>query len=308
MNKIKQLFQKGKLGQKLNIILIGILLLVVGVNSLILSQVLQKNAEQEVTSQALLLIETMGSVREYTSTQVNPELAPRLEVEEQFLPQTVPGYSAREVFENLRKRGDYSEFFYKEATLNPTNLRDKADRFETTLVNQFREQSGMKQLSGFRELPAGQIYYVARPISVSEESCLRCHSTPEAAPKSQLVTYGRENGFGWQLNEIVGAQIVSVPASTVLGNAHRLQFLVIGILSVGFLAAIAILNVFLKLSIVTPLKRMSAWSKQLSTGVLNTDFEYKSNDEIGILAGSLNRLKVSLEMAMNMLKQDQDPE
>ena len=308
MNKIKQLFQKGKLGQKLNIILIGILLLVVGVNSLILSQVLQKNAEQEVTSQALLLIETMGSVREYTSTQVNPELAPRLEVEEQFLPQTVPGYSAREVFENLRKRGDYSEFFYKEATLNPTNLRDKADRFETTLVNQFREQSGMKQLSGFRELPAGQIYYVARPISVSKESCLRCHSTPEAAPKSQLVTYGRENGFGWQLNEIVGAQIVSVPASTVLGNAQRLQFLVIGILSVGFLAAIAILNVFLKLSIVTPLKRMSAWSKQLSTGVLNTDFEYKSNDEIGILAGSLNRLKVSLEMAMNMLKQDQDPE
>jgi HAMP domain-containing protein len=290
-----------RLGTKLNLILLVVFLIIVVVNGIILSQILQKNAEQEITSKAALLIETMGSVRDYTSAQINPELAPRLETEDQFLPQTVPGYAAREVFDNLRKREQYRDFFYKEATLNPTNLRDKSDPFESEIVNQFRKQSTLKELSGFRSLPGGDIFYVARPIAISNETCLRCHSTPAAAPKSQLITYGSDNGFGWKLNEIVGAKIVSVPASKILADARRLQFLVIGILTVGCVLAIIILNLFLRISVVKPLTEMSQWSKALSTGNTNAEFEHPAKDEIGLLAASLNRLKVSLEMAMNML-------
>jgi HAMP domain-containing protein len=290
-----------RLGTKLNLILLVVFLIIVVVNGIILSQILQKNAEQEITSKAALLIETMGSVRDYTSTQINPELAPRLETEDQFLPQTVPGYSAREVFENLRKREQYRDFFYKEATLNPTNLRDKADTFESEIVNQFRNQSTLKEQSGFRSLAGGDIFYVARPIAISNQTCLRCHSTPTAAPKSQLTSYGSDNGFGWKLNEIVGAKIVSVPASKILAAARRLQLLVIGILTAGCVLAIVILNLFLRISILKPLTEMSQWSKAISTGNTNAEFEHAAKDEIGILATSLNRLKVSLEMAMNML-------
>ncbi|MGB5772212.1 MAG: DUF3365 domain-containing protein [Crocosphaera sp.] len=64
----------------------------------VLSFILSQNAERVVTDQALVLMETMSAVRNYTSTKVNPELASRLETDEQFLPQTVPAYSAREVF------------------------------------------------------------------------------------------------------------------------------------------------------------------------------------------------------------------
>jgi HAMP domain-containing protein len=296
-------FKNLKLAAKLNVIFLCVFLAVIGINSLILSQVLQGNAEHEVTRQASMLLETMGAVRDYTSAQVNPELAPRLETEEQFLPQTVPGYSAREVFENLRKQEEYNNFFYKEATLNPTNLRDKADKFEKTIVDQFRQKNDLKELTGFRDLPGGEIYYVARPIAINKESCLRCHSTPEAAPKSQLATYGSENGFGWQLNEVVGAKIISVPANKILLDARRLQFLVIGILSLGFLLTVIVLNLFLKLAIVSPVTRMAQWSKELSTGQTDAEFKYPSKDEIGILAASLNRLRVSLVMAMDMLNQ-----
>jgi HAMP domain-containing protein len=293
-----------KLGMKLNLILMVVFFVVVIVNGLILSHVLQRNAEREVTNKALVLIETMDSVRDYTRLQINPELAERLETEDQFLPQTVPGYSAREVFEYLQDREAYDDFFYKEATLNPTNLRDKADRFETGLVEQFRKDPDLTNQSGFRSLPSGDLYYVARPIVIKQESCLRCHSTPEAAPKSQLATYGRETGFGWKLNEIVGAQIISVPAGQVLANARQLQLVVIGILTLGFLIAVAALNLFLKVAVVAPIKEMATWSRDVSVGNLNTDYEHDANDEIGILAASMNRLKVSMEMAMNMLKQN----
>lgn len=306
MSNQLQILNKLKLGTKLNLILGLFFFIIVVINGLILSNILQQNAERDIASKAALLIETMGAVRDYTSNQINPELAPRLETEAQFLPQTVPGYSAREVFENLRKREQYSDFFYKEATLNPTNLRDKADRFEADIVKRFRQESDLTQQSGFRAFPGGDIFYVARPIAIAKQQCLRCHSTPGNAPKSQITTYGSDNGFGWKLNEIVGAKIVSVPASKVLNDARRLQLSVIGILVAGCLIAILILNLFLKFSIIKPITRMSQWSKQVSTGGTNTEFKHQASDEIGILASSLNRLKVSMDMAMSMLSQHPD--
>lgn len=298
------MFKNLKLGTKLNFLLLLIFLGVVGTSGLALSKILGDNAKEKVASQAFLLLETMSSVRDYTADQINPQLAPRLEKEDLFLPQTVPAYSAREVFEKLRTREQYSNFFYKEATLNPTNPRDKADAFETNVVEKFREQSGLQEVTGFRSLPSGEIFYVARPLVISEQSCLRCHSTPEQAPKSQISTYGRDNGFGWKLNEIIGAKVISVPASAVFNEARRLQILVIGSLSVFFLLAMIIINLFIKFAVTNPLKRMAQLSKQVSTGDMKGEFEHPAHDEIGILAASLNRMKVSLEMAMNMLNTD----
>jgi HAMP domain-containing protein len=297
-----------KLAPKLNLLLATIFLLIILLSGMILSYVLGRNAQQIVTNQALILIETMGAVRDYTSTQVNPELADRLETEEQFLPQTVPAYSAREVFEKLRTResGKYRDFFYKEATLNPTNLRDKADSFEASIVETFRTDADLPEKVGFRNVPGGKIFYIARPISVSEESCLRCHSDPNIAPQSQLATYGRENGFGWKMNEIVGAQMISVPASRVFATARKLQFLVMGILGTFLLLAMLLINGFLKKAVTTPLKKMSQLAQKVSTGELDGEFTHPANDEIGILAASLNRMKVSLEIAMNMLKSEVD--
>ena len=297
------MYKNLKLGTKLNLLL-GIILLSLTVSSgVILSMMLQNYAEQVVADRALMLMETMNSIRNYTSTQVQPELSSRLESEEVFLPQTVPAYSAREVFEHLRTKEKYSQLFYKEATLNPTNLRDKADSFETGIVESFKSSSE-SQKQGFRSIPGGEIFYIARPLKIEKESCLRCHGKPENAPASLIASYGDDNGFGWQLNEIVGAQIISVPADRVFETAKQLRYLVIGKILIILLAAVVLLNLFLKFTVTDPIKKMSHLSKKLSMGDMDTQFEQKNNDEIGILAASLNRLKVSMKMAMDMLEND----
>ncbi|NEP02541.1 MAG: DUF3365 domain-containing protein [Symploca sp. SIO2E9] len=295
-----------KLGVKLNLLLLSVFLVVVLISGFALSKILDNYARHVVEDRALLLIETMSSVREYTSKEIIPELAPRLETEDQFLPETVPAYSARSVFDYLRERdnGSYGNFFYKEATLNPTNKRDKADSFEQKIVERFRNQKNLKEETDFRRFPGGELFYVARPLAITQSSCLRCHSTPEAAPKSHILTYGDQNGFGWKLNEIVGAQVLSVPASTVFNEAKRLRFVVIGILGGFFLLAILLINLFLKFSVIKHIKRMAQLSTQVSTGDMNIEFKHDANDEIGILAKSLNRMKVSLQMAMEMLDPD----
>ena len=297
------MYKNLKLGTKLNLLLAVILLSLTISSGLILSMVLQNYAQQVVADRALMLMETMNSIRNYTSTQIQPELSSRLETEEVFLPQTVPAYSAREVFEDLRDREEYSQFFYKEATLNPTNIRDRADRFETAIVESFKNNSE-SQKQGFRDIPGGEMFYIARPIKIKNESCLRCHGKPEDAPASQIASYGNNSGFGWQLNEIVGAQMISVPADRVLETANQLRYLVVSKIVIILLAAVVLLNLFLKFTVTDPIKKMSSLSKQLSMGDMDTEFEQKTNDEIGILAASLNRLKVSMKMAMDMLEND----
>ena len=297
-------FKKLKLGTKLNLILVSILISAIAACGIFLSRILETKIEQEVADKAFLIIETMNSVRNYTSSQVKPELASRLASEEYFIPETVPAYSAREVFEGLRKQPEYQNFLYKEATLNPTNPRDKADQFETEITQKFRQNQQLKEKTGFRSDGNGKFYYIARPLAIKKASCLECHDTPERAPANLVSTYGSEHGFGWKLNEIVASQVVSVPARNVYQAARKLQLVVLSIVGIIFLIAIALINLFLKRAIIQPVKTMALLSNKISTGDLDLQFNHNSQDEIGSLAKSLNRMVESLKMALQMIEEE----
>ena len=295
-----------KLGIKLNLILTGILISTIVVCGILLSRILETKVEKEVADKAFLIIETMNSVRNYTSSQVKPELASRLATEAYFIPETVPAYSAREVFEGLRTQPEYQDFLYKEATLNPTNPRDKADKFETEITQQFRQNKQLKEKTGFRADNNGKFYYIARPLEIKKASCLECHDTVEKAPINLISTYGKEHGFGWKLNEIVASQIVSVPAVQVYEAANKLKLSVLGIVGTIFIIAIALINLFLNKAIIQPIKKIAVKSNEISTGDLDIKFAHSSNDEIGSLTKSLNRMVQSLKMAFEMIEDNED--
>lgn len=292
-----------KIGTKFNLLLILVFVISICLSGAILSSVLQRRAQNEVSSQALLLMKTMNSVRTYTQDRINPLLAPQLETVTAFIPETVPAFSATEVFENFRKTEGNENFLYKEATLNPTNLRDKADGFETKLVERFRQESNIKEIVGFRSLPEGDVFYIARPLAITQQTCLRCHSTPELAPKSQLITYGRKNGFGWKLNEIVAAQIISVPSKEIFNHAQSSWSLIMGLLIAIFTVVLLLINFLIKKTVIQRIKNIEKIAQRVSTGDMNADFNESSKDEIGGLAAAFNRMKSSLQIAMDMLNQ-----
>ncbi|GAA6622592.1 DUF3365 domain-containing protein [Scytonema sp. NUACC26] len=294
------MLKKLKLKQKFTILLLLILIVGVSFSGITLATVLNQNTKDEMTAKALSLIDTMSSVREYTLTQITPELMD--DITTKFLPQAVAEYSAREVFEILRKRAEYRDFFYKEATLNPTNLRDKADSFETRIVEGFRKNKNLKQVTGFRSLPGGDVFYLARPLAVTKEICLACHSTPDAAPKTMIERYGTAGGFNWHLNDIVAAQMVSLPASGVIKKVNQSFLIIVGLVSALFAAVIFLVNFFLNREVVVPLKRITRVAEEVSIGHMDVDFEPLTNDEIGNLAKAFKRMKRSLNMAMKTLR------
>ena len=292
-----------KLESRFNTFLLLIFILGAMLTSSLLFQVLEQNAEAEISDRAKLILQTMNSIRDYTASNIEPLLNDRLETEAAFSPETVPAFSATEVFQKLRKNAAYRSFYYKEATLNPTNLRDKVDSFETTLVEKFRNEAAVKELSGFRDLPSGKVFYIARPLKVTANSCLRCHSTPDRAPKSQIATYGSDRGFGWKLNEIIAAQVIFVPAAEILANAQDALKVVMAVLLAVFGAILLAINYLLRRTVIQPIKNMVKTAEAISLGDLEAEFQHQNQDEVGLLATAFDRMKSSLQISMNLLKQ-----
>src|SRR5215831_14870550 len=139
-------------------------------------------------------------------------------LDNEFHPQSVPAFAATEIFGYLREK--FPDYFYKESTLNPTNPRNRATDWEADLVNQFRAGSLQTEFIGTRETPTGPSLFLARAIKVNNASCLQCHSTPDKAPPEMIKLYGSANGFSWKLDDIIGAQIVSVPMSLPVAMAE----------------------------------------------------------------------------------------
>ena len=215
----------------------------------------------------------------------------------------MPTYAVREVFEKLRQHENYANFSYKDATLNPTNIRDKADDFETALIERFRKEPDLKEFSGFRTLPQGKVFYIAHPFAITDPNCLQCHTTPDMAPKSQITTYGSNNGFGWKLNDPITVQVVSVPAEAVFDSVKRSLISLMKVLFGVFAVVILLINFLLKQAVIQRIKRIAKAAQAISTGEMSVDFKDNSQDEIGALSAAFGRMKSSLEIFIEMLNQ-----
>lgn len=283
---------------RINIALSIVFILGVTVAGFISHSILQENAKREVMAIARLMIESALAAREYTETEIAPLLAAQLKTT--FLPQSVPFYAATQNLDRLRKKRP--EYTYKEATLNPTNPRDRATDWEADLIQDFRNNKGHEEIGGERLTANGPSMYLARPIRVRGNECLVCHSTAAVAPDTMKARYGTANGFGWQLNEIVGAQIVSVPLSTALEKADYTFRVFLGTLIGIFVVMFAVVNVLIRVIVLRPVALMASIADQVSKGDMKAArFESDGKDEISQLGQSFERMRRSLEKSMALL-------
>ena len=292
-----------KLLAKLNLLLFlvfgaGLILIAANAHSFLID-----GAKKTVVNQAELMSASALATRDYTEEEVSPALQKSPDAQQTFLPQTIPFYAATVTFNRLRKT--FPDYAYREATLNPMNLADRADDWQADIVDYFRNHPGEKELVGERTGAVGQTLYLAHPI-VAAPDCLTCHSQPGVAPASLVKRYGTQNGFGWKPNEIVAAQIVSVPMSVPMSVPIAIanQGLRNLLLSVGaiFFAVIVAIDAGIYLIVIRPLRLVSSSADRISTGEIDqAPLPVKGKDEIADVTTSFNRMHTSLKKAMEML-------
>jgi methyl-accepting chemotaxis protein len=284
------------------------------VSSVVYYNILLGNAKNELNTLSNVLISTMDSVRKYNQDKVNPLL--EKQSEEKFLLESIPSYAVSKVFDVLTNsyKDKYGKYRYKDAMINPTNPKDKASDEEIKIIEKLSQQdklAGQNIDQGFLMINGEKKFYTARPIKITQTSCLVCHTTLKNSPKSLQIfyeqnKYGANQGFGWELNKIIGTKIIYIPADEIYKITNKNFLIILGVFITIFALTIFLATLWLKQYVVQPLNRITQVAEAVSLGDMDVEFKKHSNDEIGRLADAFTRMKTSLEITLKRLVKQRD--
>jgi len=286
------------LRMKFNLVLLLAFVIGLALTAYLSDRILKDNAREEVIQSARIMMERALGARAYTSENIRPLLT--LQMKRQFLPQTVSAYAAAQSFKALRAK--FPDYTYKEAALNPTNPNDRASDWEADMIHEFRNNAARKELIIERDTPTGRMLNLARPLGIYDEGCLICHGKVDDAPKTMTDIYGVNNGFGWKMTEIIGAQVVTVPMSVPLARAQKTFTTFMILLGGVFLLLLVLLNILLHFVVIRPVVQIAGIANEVSMGKPDVpEYVKPGSDEISSLSQSFSRMRLSLESAMKML-------
>jgi signal transduction histidine kinase len=157
-------------------------------------------------------------------------------------------YIARNIHEQYAKRemqNGHVPYSYKLATTNPRNPINKATPFEKEILNKFKNKD-IKDYSTFITENNEKYYYKAMPIDPNKESCMKCHSTPDIAPKELIALYGSTAAFGEKVGDIRAMISLKIPVSSIIKNSLQEFYISILVVGVLFLLFYIILVALLK--------------------------------------------------------------
>ncbi len=172
-------------------------------------------AEREAVREARMMLAAATAARNYTSERITPLLSARSD--DDFHAESVPSFATQTIMK--RFNAAFAEYTYRETALNPTNLDDLPRAWESDVIQRFREDAGLNELSGEHNEQTRTFLYIAQPVRISDPACLSCHGDPKNAPAAMLASYGPTHGFGWKQGEVIGAKFILVPKSERLAIA-----------------------------------------------------------------------------------------
>ncbi len=284
---------------KFNLVLLVGLVAGLSLASFISYRLVFATAREHVLAEAALMSAQADAISQYTVQEIAPLLEGQLA--RRFLPQSIPAWAAQTNFRTVQKSmPDYS---FRTVMLNPTNPADLANDWQSDVIGSMRKNADLKEVILERDGSNGPILTMARPLVIRDPACLACHSTPEAAPATVTDLYGTKNGFNWQLNEVLGARIVSVPMALPLARAWDTFTGVVVWLGVVFFVVLVLMNLMLHYVIIRPVRRIAASANEVSLGNMDApEITVSGRDEISTLGEAFNRMRRSLANAMKMLE------
>lgn len=172
------------------------------------------------------------------------------------------------------------------------------DDFESRAIRAFKVD---REIHYFEDYENGHYRY-AQPIYV-QEACLKCHGRPEEAPAEVLEKYGSERAFGYKVGDVRGIISVQLPDLALAEVAQTL----LNPITLGLLLLAFVINLtFTQFSLIQRLKRLTAATKAIADGQLETELQFgdvkRSRDEVDHVANAIHQLRNSLRLAMRRIK------
>ena len=163
-------------------------------------------------------------------------------------------YIARNIHKNyvdIETANKNTPYIYKLAATNPRNPVNKATAFEAEILNKFRNGE-FDTFSTMLKQDGEQYFFKAMPIDKNKQSCMKCHSTPDIAPKELIDLYGSKVAFGEKVGDIRAMISLKIPVTTIIKNTLKQFYIniivILFIFVVFYIILIALLKKDMKLN------------------------------------------------------------
>lgn len=262
---------------------------------------LTEDTRREAAEKTQLFLRTMNANQKYMAKFVRPQLAEILAEEGSGI--HFPEASVGAVMQGKTAKilnSAYPEYLLKISSPNPLNPDNLSTPFEEKVIAGF-DNGDYDEWEGFTEINGESFYATAIPVE-ARKGCIWCHDTPEAAHPDQVEEYGSTSGYGYKEGDIVGTRICYVSTQKIVELTWKKLGFLSGSISLLFLIALIVIDVIINRSVVKPIENIVDIAGDISRGKMERSFEVNTNDEIKSLADAFNRMKVSLQKAMDILK------
>ena len=210
------------------IFLIVVYILMVGFFYNFYQHLVIKDAKQEVVN----VLNTTKAIRKYVENIQKPviyNLKKRGELYKDFfdpriLSSTFIVNTIHHIQTSSKKSKNQIPYKFKLAATNPRNPMNRANDFEKEILEKFRKGE-IKEFSTTIKENGESYFYVAVPIEKNQKSCMKCHSTPNVAPKELVKIYGNKAGFGEKVGDLRAMISLKVPISHII-STHIRDFLI----------------------------------------------------------------------------------
>ncbi len=301
------IFSKIKISLLVNVV-IGAIFLVAGTVSIIfLVHQNRQQALKEAETKARILLDSHLATHSYFSNQLKPNLFKIIKPhvsDDYFDPTWMSSTFAVRELEKYFDSLNPNDYYYKECAINARSPENEADRFERNFIKELNNKPDLVQRSVIRKINGEPFYSVLRRGEVMEQSCLRCHSTPDKAPKGLVEKYGPSRSFHREAGEVVSAISIRIPLSAAYAATKKNSIILGGI----FLCAILFL--FLtqfwihRRFIFSPLKVIHSKALQIFSGKEHPyeEIALSQGKELRELALAFNKMSVHLKQNRDNLE------
>jgi PAS domain S-box-containing protein len=268
---------------------------------------MKMHAREEAREKAMMILDRNLAIHTYFSHQLKPVLFEKMKplvqdnyFEPVWMSSTYAVRGIDQYFQSITKR----DFYYKECAVNARSPENEADKFERAFIEKLNKTPGLDEYSGVRVINAKPYFVVLRRGETMEQSCLRCHSTPEAAPSDMVTHYGPERSFDRSVGEVVSAISIRIPLDIAYAHVNRLIAHLSILLGLTLLIVCGAAAYLCKIWVFDPLNTIRLNAAQISRdpALLGDQITLPSTSELAELAKAFNAMSFQLRIERDGLE------
>ncbi len=268
---------------------------------------LRELAFSEAKSKARLLLDHHLAIHHYFSFSLKPKLLESNEVnvpKDYFEPVWMSStYAVREI-DKIAQTLEEGDYYYKECAINARSEENEADKYERIFLNKLNANPELVEYSDIRQMDGKPFFVLLRRGEVMEQTCLRCHSSPEKAPRELVEFYGDEKSFGRNAGDVVSAISIRIPLADAYASANKFSLQLVGFLLVLLAILYWLFYMFYKRFLLVPLDSIRNKARLISENdqYLGEKIALPAGMELRELTQAFNRMSTHLRSNIDELE------